>query len=249
MNAEQRRLLTKIEQGSSEWFAARCHCVTASNTSKALSRLTRKSGNKNVGEPSATCDRYRIQVITETLTDIPVENYVSPAMDTGRELEPVAVAEYEFQTGLETDKTGFWVHPTIDRFGASPDRLVGQDGLLEVKCPLPTTHIEYLIAGIMPEEYVDQVQSELACTGRQWADFVSFCPVMPPDLKLFRIRVPRDEERIRQIEEGVVTFLEEVVAAIEQLRRNAVPVKPRDSEAEAYLTDEDLSILDRTAVE
>ena len=224
MTPEERRALTRIDQLSAEWFTARTGRVTASNVAKALSRLTRKSGIKNVGDPTAECDRYRIQVIAETLTGVPVENYVSPAMDNGRELEPVAVAEYEFQTGLEAEKTGLWVHPVIDRFAASPDRLVGAEGVLEVKCPLPTTHIEYLIAGIMPEEYVDQVQSELACTERLWADFVSFCPLMPADLKLFKVRVSRDEERIRQIEEGVVTFLEEVVQGIKKLKSNATPL-------------------------
>lgn len=250
MTSEERRALSRIDQLSAEWFAARTGRVTASNVAKALSRLTRKSGAKGVGEPSATCDRYRIQVIAETLTGIPVENYVSPAMDEGRELEPVAVAEYEFQMGLEAEKTGLWVHPLIDRFAASPDRLVGEDGLLEVKCPLPTTHIEYLIAGVMPAEYVDQVQSELACSERKWADFVSFCPVMPPDLKMFRVRVERDEERIHQIEEGVVRFLEEVVEGINSIRDRAVPLKEKLRNSVEALNDpedftcEDFSFLD-----
>lgn len=233
MKPEERAALTRIEQLSAEWFTARLGRVTASNVAKATSRLTKKSGKKEVGEPTAACDKFRTQVIAETLTGIPVENYVSPAMDQGRELEPVAVAEYEFQYGLETERTGLWVHPVIDRFAASPDRLCGEDGVLEVKCPLPTTHIDYMIAGVMPEEYVDQVQSELACTERKWADFVSFCPVMPPDLKLFRIRVERDEERIRQIEEGVIKFLEEVVAGIEQLRGRAKPQSAEEAMQDA----------------
>jgi putative phage-type endonuclease len=242
MTPEERMQATRVSQQSAEWFTLRCGRVTGSNMTKVMSLLKRASKGKQVGESSATRENYKLAVISELLTGIPVENYVSPAMDTGRELEPIAVAEYEFQTGLETEKTGFWVHPSIDRFGASPDRLVSEDGLLEVKCPLPTTHIEYMIAGKMPDEYVDQVQAELVCTERQWCDFVSFCPVMPSDLRLFQVRVTRDEKRIAELEAGVIAFLEEVVQAIETLRGHATPLKEKlraSLDQEMYLSDED----------
>jgi hypothetical protein len=108
------------------------------------------------------------------------------------------------------DTVGFALHPSIERFGASPDGFVGDDGIVEFKCPATATHLDYLLAGVVPEDYHAQMLTEMACTGRQWVDFVSFDPRLPTRLQLFVRRFPRDDAKIAEIEAKVERFLEEI---------------------------------------
>lgn len=202
-----------IEQGTPEWFAARLGRVTASRVSDVVAKT--KSGW------GASRANYMADLIAERLTGVAVEGFKSAAMQWGSDVESQARAEYEFFRDVEIAAVGFVVHPTIAMAGASPDGLVGDDGLIEVKCPLTKTHIDTLLGSSVDGTYVKQMQFQMACTGRQWCDFVSFDPRMPEDLRLFVKRIPRDAETITGIEKEVVTFLAEVDRKEEQLRRLA----------------------------
>ena len=202
-----------VEQGSAEWFTARCGCVTASRVDDATRKL------KNGGE-SATRQSYKLELLAEILTGRVLEHYVSRAMDFGVENEPLARASYELTKGVEVEQIGYVFHPKIKRSGASPDGLVGEDGLIEVKCPNTTTHLAYLLAEQVPSEYRPQMNWQMACTGRQWCDFVSYDPRLPNDLGLFIVRFERDEKVIAEIEREVEKFLAEVNEMAERLLKH-----------------------------
>lgn len=207
-------------QGSAEWLQARANKVTASRIPDVLSR-------DRTGKKEGSMRRnYRAQLVCESMTGRPADEtgFKSKAMEAGSEREPFAAAAYEILTGGFVDQVGFVLHPTIDRAGASPDRLVGSDGLLEIKCPYPATHLDYLFGGVAPAEYQPQMLWEMACTGRAWCDFVSYNPDFLPQHQLFVIRFPRDDQRIREITAEVTVFLSEVdamVAKLNALKRKA----------------------------
>ena len=198
-----------MNQLSPEWFAERCGKVTASRVADLMART--KSGW------GASRANYMAELIAERLTGQVAESYSNAAMQWGQEHEQQAKDAYSFYFEQEITPAGFVPHPTIRDFGASPDGLVGEDGLIEVKCPNTATHIDTLTADKVPEKYELQMQSQMACTGRQWVDFVSFDPRMPENLRLFCGRVNRDEERIREIEMEVERFLEALTFKIEEL--------------------------------
>lgn len=198
-----------IEQGSQDWHAARLGCVTASRVADVVAKT--KSGY------SAARQTYLGQLLSERLTGIPTETFQNAAMRWGSEMEAFGVEAYEAATGLETFQVGFLFHPNLAYAGASPDRLVAPDGLVEVKCPTTSTHIETLLKGEVPERYQIQMQWQMACTGRAWCDFVSFDPRLPEAYQLFIQRVPRDAERIVFLEQEVALFLEELEAKLDAL--------------------------------
>lgn len=200
-----------MEQGSPEWFAARCGCVTASRVADIIART--KSG------PSASRANYAAQLIAERLTGTVGESYSNAAMEWGTAIEPEARVAYEFLHNAAVIEVGFVPHPTIELSGASPDGLVGEDGLVEIKCPNTATHIETLIGKVVPGKYVTQMQWQMACTGRKWCDFVSFDPRLPETMSLFVKRVPRDPAMIAELEGEVTGFLFEVASAVSQLTR------------------------------
>ena len=202
-----------IPQGSPEWHAVRCGCVTASHIADMMART--KSG---WGASRAT---YEAELVAERLTGIPAEHYTNAAMQWGTDHEPQARAIYAFLAGVEVTEAGFVRHPTIRYAGCSPDGLVGTDGLVEFKCPSTATHIATLRSGAVPDRYLKQMQFQMACTGRAWCDFVSFDPRMPTDLQMFTRRVPRDAEAIAEIEREVVAFLDGVENIISELRPRA----------------------------
>ena len=154
-------------QGSQEWFAARVGKVTASRVHDIIA--TTKSGGYSAGR-----ENYLAELVAERLTGTTYPSYQSPAMAYGSECEPEARFAYALRTGTEITEVGFINHPTIEEAGASPDGLVDDDGLVEIKCPNTKTHIDTLLGGKMPVEYASQVQFQMACTGRQWCDLVSF---------------------------------------------------------------------------
>jgi putative phage-type endonuclease len=196
-------------QGSAEWLASRAGKVTASRISDVLAKI--KSG-----EAAARRD-YRAQLVAEILTGKPQEDgFVNDAMKWGTENEPFARAAYEVDRGILVDQVGLVLHPEIDRAAASPDGLA-DIGLVEIKCPKTATHLEYLLAGEVPEKYRNQMLWQMACTERPWCDFVSFDPRLPQDLELFVVRLNRDDEAIKKMEAEVRKFLDEVDEVIEKL--------------------------------
>ena len=202
-------MIEKVEQGTPEWFAARLGNVTASRVADVIAKT--KSGY------SASRDNYMAQLICERMTGTVAESFTNAAMQWGTETEPLARAAYESAADVLVDQTGYVPHPSIERAGASPDGLVGLFGLLEIKCPNTATHIETLLSQSVPGKYNTQMQFQMACTGRQWCDFVSFDNRLPNELQLFVKRVPRDNEFIKQMEDEVVKFLNELDIKIAQL--------------------------------
>jgi putative phage-type endonuclease len=199
-----------MEQRSDEWFAARLGKVTASRVADVVAKT--KSGY------SASRANYMAQLVVERMTNKVAESYSNSAMEWGTEQEPLARAAYEAHSSVLVDEVGMIDHPSVEMSGASPDGLVGADGLVEIKCPNTATHIETLLNGESPKKYYDQMQWQMACTGRQWCDFVSFDPRMPEGLQLFVKRVERDAEYIAELESEVATFLKEVSDKVEKLQ-------------------------------
>lgn len=198
-----------IEQGTPEWFAQRIGKVTASRVADVIA--TTKSGY------SASRTNYAAQLIAERLTGVVAESYTNGAMQWGTQTEPEARDAYCFYHGATVEQTGFVPHPSIDMAGASPDGYVGDDGLVEIKCPNTATHIDTLLGKAVPGKYVTQIQFQLACTGRKWADFVSYDPRMPEHLRLFVRRVERADEMIAHLEGEVRSFLAHVDAKVKAL--------------------------------
>lgn len=196
-------------QRTEEWFQSRLGKATASRISDVMART--KSGY------STSRANYAAQLVCERLTGLQGESYTNAAMVWGNDKEPEALALYEFEHDAELSAIGFVDHPTIPMSGASPDGLVGSVGLVEVKCPISATHIETLLGQSVPGKYVTQMQWQMACTGREWCDFVSYDPRLPADMRMFVRRVERDDEMIREMENEVSLFLAEVSAKIGQL--------------------------------
>jgi putative phage-type endonuclease len=202
-------MIEMIEQRSDAWFEARIGKVTASRVADVIAKT--KTGY------SATRDNYMAQLVCERLTGQKGESFTNAAMQWGTETEPLARISYEVAQNVLVDEVGFVLHPTIEMAGASPDGLVGDDGLLEIKCPNTATHIETLLSQTVPGKYNTQMQFQMACTGRSWCDFVSFDNRLPAELQLFVKRVPRDNMYIRLMEEEIVKFLNELDIKIAQL--------------------------------
>lgn len=200
-----------MEQGSDAWFAARLGKVTASKIADVMSKgkgSTESAGVRN----------YRAQLVVERLTGTREETYINGAMQRGTDLEPMARECYEFLTGNTVEQVAFIDHPTIPMSGCSPDGLVGNDGMVEIKCPNTATHIEYLLQGEPPPAYIKQMTWQLACTGRKWVDFVSYDPRLPEEMQLFVVRFRRDDGDIEDMEKAVVSFLESVDKMIADLK-------------------------------
>lgn len=185
-----------MEQRSSEWFAARMGRVTASMVS-AVQMAPSSQGYRN----------YRAQLVMERLGIEVEEKYISPAMQWGIDVEPQARAMYSFAFDKDVEEVGFIQHPTLFA-GASPDGLVGSDGMVEIKCPNTTTHIETLNSGEIKKEYLAQMQWQMICAGRKWCDFVSFDPRMPAAMQIYKQRVEIDAEET--LTAAVTKFISEV---------------------------------------
>ena len=204
-------------QGSAEWHQARIGKVTASRIFDVVA-LTK------AGKPTAARRSYLMDLVEERLTGASVNSFVSEAMRWGMEREPQAVAAYALACDAEPEECGFFNHPEIPMSGASPDRLVGADGLVEVKCPTTATHIETLRTRGVAARYFDQMQWQIDCTGRAWCDFVSFDPrVRDPRLQMFIKRVVRDDERIGELRDAVTAFLAQVDDEVTALMRPDAP--------------------------
>jgi len=203
------KMIEMIEQRSDAWFEARIGKVTASKVADVIAKT--QSGF------AASRANYMAQLICERLTGQREEFFTSAAMQHGTDTEPLGRAAYESLKDVLVDEVGFVPHPTIEMAGASPDGLVGDDGLLEIKCPNTATHIDTLLSQTVPSKYNTQMQFQMACTGRLWCDFVSFDNRLPEELQLFVKRVPRDDVFIKQTEDAIVKFLAELDDKIAQL--------------------------------
>lgn len=188
-----------MEQRSEEWFAARLGRVTASRIADVMMKPT-----------TAGYQNYRAQLVCERLTGEATEGFTSAAMQHGTDTEPRARAFYELETGLTVAEVGFVPHPTLEMAGASPDGLVGDAGLVEIKCPQPATHIKTLTGAAIDRKYRLQMQWQMSCTGREWCDFVSFCPSLPMEMQMLCQRIEADPEEQAEITAAVTSFLAEV---------------------------------------
>lgn len=198
------------DQRTEGWLSERTGKVTASAVYKVMAKTKTGYG--------ADRANYLAELVTERLTGLPVPSYMNAAMQHGIDTEAQARAAYQFHLGYSVTETGFHPHPFIAMFGASPDGLCGDAGLVEIKCPNSATHIETLRGGSIAKKYMLQMQTQMACTGRDWCDFVSFDPRMPLELQLHVQRVNRDDKLIAEIEAEVGDFLAEVDATVADLR-------------------------------
>ena len=201
----------ELEQGTIGWLEARAGKFTASRMADLMAKT--KSG------PAASRKNYIAQLVAERLTGTPAESFTSAAMQHGIDTEPEARAAYEFHLDCDVEEVGFIDHPTISMAGASPDGLVGEDGMIEIKCPNTATHIDTLLSGEPAKKYVLQMQWQMACTDRQWCDFVSYDPRMPEHLRMFIKRIDRDADTIKELCAAVVDADKEVSDLIDSLEQ------------------------------
>ena len=199
-----------VEQGTPEWHQLRLGKVTASRVADILART--KTG------PSASRQNYLIELALQRTTGIIQESYSNAAMEWGTQTEPQARVAYEVNTNNFVDQVAFIDHPSIEWFGCSPDGLVSDRGLVEIKCPNSTTHWEYFKFNRPPQKYVIQMQAQMAVTGRDWCDFISFDPRMPERSQLLIVRVDRDEAFIAEMEKQIKQFLSEVEVEVNLMK-------------------------------
>jgi len=205
-----------IEQRTEEWFQQRLGKVTASRISDVIAKT--KTG------VSTSRQNYLIQLVSERLTGKKGDSFVNQAMLDGIEREDDARKLYEIEKNISVSEVGFFEHPIISMSGASPDGAVHAEiegkyaGLIEIKCPIETTHTNTLMSKSVPSKYLPQIQWQMACVGARWVDFVSYNPNFPDDLKLFIFRVDRDDSYIAELEAEVIKFLDEVDATILKLK-------------------------------
>jgi len=197
-------------QRTEDWHQQRVGKLTASRFSDAITKTKTGWG--------ASRANLLAELVAERLTGQPYPQYVSAAMARGTEYEAQARAAYSFYRDVDVVEVGFIVHPTIAMSGCSPDGLVGDDGLVEIKCPNTATHIETLLGAPIPNAYLVQCGWQMACTGRKWCDWVSFDPRLPERWQLFVDRIWVDDSAIRDMEKLATEFLEEVAKKEARLR-------------------------------
>jgi putative phage-type endonuclease len=204
-------MIHDMDQRSESWFRARLGKATASRVSDVVART--KSGY------ATSRANYAAQLVCERLTGVQADGFSSAAMQWGTDQEPDARAAYSFLADVDVEEVGFVDHPALQMAGASPDGLVGHDGLLEIKCPISATHKDTLLNDTIPDKYIVQMQWQIACCGRQWCDYVSYDPRFPEHMRLYVRRIERDNDRIRELEAEVDKFLAEVEADVSRLRQ------------------------------
>lgn len=200
-----------MEQRTTEWHTARLGKVTASRVADVIAKTKTGYG--------ASRANLMADLIVERLTGQPASTFSNAHMEWGTEQEPHARAAYSARTGELVEEVGFVDHPSVANSGASPDGLVGDEGLVEFKCPATATHLDTLLAGEVPSKYIAQMQWQMACTGRKWCDFCSYDPRLPEHLRMFVKRVPRDDEYIKTLETEVTKFLAELDEKLKQLEK------------------------------
>jgi putative phage-type endonuclease len=199
-----------MEQRTDDWFAARLSKVTASRVADVIAKTKTGYG--------AGRANYMADLVVERLTGQKASSFTNAAMEWGTEQEPYARAAYAAKTGILVEEVGFIDHPTVAMSGASPDGLA-EEGLVEIKCANTATHLEYIFDGKPPQKYVTQMQWQMACAGKPWCDFVSYDPRLPERLRLLVVRVPRDDDYIKMLEQEVTTFLQELDDKLNKLEK------------------------------
>lgn len=206
----------ELIQGTDAWRAARAGSLGASQIHEALAKTAKGWG--------ASRENIKARLVAERLTGAPQDSFTNDAMRWGTDHEPAAREVYSFVQGVSVIEVGLRKHPTIAGSHASPDGLVGDDGLVEIKCPQTATHITTLKGAPIADKYVKQMQWQMRVYDRQWCDFVSYDPRMPTEMQLHIVRVERDDALIADMEAAVTEFLAEVeadVAALTNLYRKA----------------------------
>lgn len=201
--------IINVEQGSQEWLTARAGSLGASAIHEALAKT--KSGW------GASRANIKARLIAERLTGIPQDTFTNAAMQWGREQEGNARSAYQFIQGVTVQEVGMVVDPDLPGTHASPDGLVGDDGLVEIKAPNTATHIETLLGGPIPDRYIKQMQWQMRMCDRQWCDFASYDPRLGPEMQLHVRRVDRDDALIAEIEAEAIAFLDEIAATVADL--------------------------------
>lgn len=197
-----------ILQRSEDWHSERCGKVTASRVKDLNAKPSKGKALNALG----------LTILAERLTGVQKETPTNFAMQWGIDNEPHAIAAYENETGFFVNGTGLIDHPFIEMFGASPDGLVGENGQIEVKCPDTTTHLNTLLTKEVPDEYIPQITSQLACTRREWCDFVSYDPRLEPELQIIIIRIFAKDLNIEGLERDVRAFNRTIEEAKASLR-------------------------------
>lgn len=210
--------VVECEQGSTLWHATRAGRATGSRMADVMAK-------GKGGAPSAMRATYMGELVAERLSGFQsADGFKSAAMKWGTDNEPLACAMYAFMHDVEPVTVGFVLHPTMDMAGASPDRLLGDKGCMQVKCPNTATHIEWLLGASVDGRYVKQMMWEMACTEREFCEFLSYDPRLPPEMQMFIKRFPRDDAVIRELEKEVRLFLSEVDEKVEKLRKLYLPI-------------------------
>lgn len=214
-------IIHNLQQGTPEWYAARCGKITASKFSSVIA--------KGVGSaPSKTRQSYLYELASEILSGQPQESYTSAAMEYGTLAEPVARQVYEEMEAVPVEQVGF---VELNEFvGCSPDGLVGSNGLLEIKCPKTSTQIQRVLDCTFPSEYQAQVQGQLWVCERDWCDFVSYDGRIKGHAAYFKVRVNRDDEYIKTLSKGVDLFIEDLKKILERLNWDGTRINRTISE-------------------
>lgn len=203
-----------MSQRDENWFALRAGKFTGSRFADLMART--RSG------PSASRKNLITRLAVERLIGTCVETYSNFAMQRGIELEPEAIAAYEDNRLVAVELIDFVPHQTLEFCGCSPDGLVGENGMVEVKCPsAEAKHFGALRHGEHAQEYRWQLQGQLWVCGRSWVDAVSYDPRFPPGLQLAIVRVERDEAAIAELRDECIKAEAEVREQVEWMRGRA----------------------------
>jgi putative phage-type endonuclease len=181
-------------QGTPEWLAVRLGKITGSRADEIITNKTAK--------PSASMAKYAYDILAEEIAGRPLDDQSSSFMERGKEMEDEARAWYEFDQDVEVERVGFVVRDD-GKAGCSPDGLIGDDGVLEIKCPEASNHLAFLLGNPADNKYYQQMMFVLWVTERQWVDFVSYCPGLPAAL----VRFKRDEKFIAALSACVDAML------------------------------------------
>jgi putative phage-type endonuclease len=200
----------EVEQGTEAWYAQRTGKMTGSRAVDIV------KGPK--GSYTAARKNMIARLVCERMTGEREETYQSKEMQWGTDHEALARSVYEIVSDRDVQETGFINHPTIANFGGSPDGLVGDDGLTEIKCPGTATHLALLVGGNVKREYIYQMQAYMLITNRKWCDFISYDPRLPDSHCIYIKRIMRDEKMIAEIEAEAVKVLAEVDAMMEAIK-------------------------------
>ncbi|HQA98041.1 MAG TPA: YqaJ viral recombinase family protein [Clostridia bacterium] len=201
------------DQRNNEWSQARLGCLTASRFADAIA-LTKK------GDDTEARRKYKLQLVAERLSGCAADFHITDAMQRGIEMEYAARQSFEAVTGLLVEECGFALHDTIEHCGASPDGLIGDDGILEIKCPTTARHLEYLIAGTVPVQHVPQMNLQLMVTGRKYGWFVSYDDRLPPPYDMFMARYEPTGSELLECETQARDFLTEVDLLVNHIKRS-----------------------------